>query len=137
MFRDFSMIRLFVLAYKKSTDENNSEILGFKKSLTPMFMLALLEVRPMYVSEMVSIIENESDGVSQVSYPYDVVFRLTENDYMIPTKKEQRDGRRRQLYTISDKGRLYLQELKTLYENSMKSIDNLWKYIDDNKQDTQ
>ena len=91
----------------------------------------------MYVSEMVSIIENESDGVSQVSYPYDVVFRLTENDYMIPTKKEQRDGRRRQLYTISDKGRLYLQELKTLYENSMKSIDNLWKYIDDNKQDTQ
>lgn len=122
------------MAYKKPIDDQNSAVSSLKKALTPMFMLALLEVRPMYINEMVSIMESESDGTYAMSYPYDVVFRLTENDYMIPTKKEQRDGRRRQLYTISDKGKAYLLELKESYDRYMSNIDNIWKYIDENKQ---
>lgn len=122
------------MAYKKPIDEKNSAVPSLKKALTPMFMLALLEVRPMYVNEMISIMESESDGIYAMSYPYDVVFRLTENDYMIPIKKEKRDGRRRQIYTISNKGKAYLLELKESYNNYMSSVDNIWKYIDENKQ---
>jgi len=122
------------LAYKLPLEEQNPSIASIKKALTPMFMLALLEVRPMYVSEMVSIIEKESEGAYSMAYPYDIVYRLTENDYMIPVKKAQIDGRRRQLYTISDKGKDYLLELKESYDKYMEGIENIWRFIDISKQ---
>lgn len=124
------------LAYKNnSLDNSNSSLSNIKKALLPMFILALLEVRPMYVSEIVSILEKESGGIYTTTYPYDIVFRLTENEYMIPVKKAQKDGRRRQLYTISKEGEIYLEEMKTEYKRYMKGIDLIWDFIDKNKQD--
>lgn len=125
------------MAYKyNSSDNPNASLSNIKKVLLPMFILALLEVRPMYVSEIVAILEKESGGIYTTSYPYDIVFRLTENEYMIPVKKTQKDGRRRQLYTISKEGQVYLKEMKEEYKKYINGIELLWNFIELNKDDT-
>lgn len=117
------------MAYNMGSDNYSSTLTGIKNALLPIFVLSLLEIRPMYVSEMVSIMERESGGTFTTAYPYDVIFRLTENEYMIPEKKRQVDGRRRQLYAISDEGREYLEEIKKEFQNYMGGIDRIWDYI--------
>ncbi len=126
------MIRL---AYKKGSDNFNASLSTIKNVLLPMFMLSLLEIRPMYVSEMVSILERESGGTFSTTYPYDVVFRLTEYEYMIPDKKMQVDGRRRQMYTISEEGRKYLKEIKKEYDEYINGIELVWNFIESVKSD--
>ena len=125
------------MAYSICNEDKGFPYSSMNKALTPMLLLAALELKPMYINEIVTMLEKESDGVYKTSYPYDIVYQLTENDYIIPIKKIQKDGRRRQLYVISDKGKTYLEMLLSDYKRYTYGIDMLINYIDMNKDNTE
>lgn len=121
------------MAYSNYNDNKGFPYSNLNKALTPMLLLSALELQPMYINEIVTMLEKESNGVYKTSYPYDIVYQLTENDYIIPTKKIQKDGRRRQLYMLSDKGKKYLDLLLADYKRYISGIEMLTNYIDTNK----
>lgn len=57
-----------------------------------------------------------SHGVLTIVFPYAAIYRLTQADYLTETKKKTApDGRLRQYYNITKKGRAHLQDLLATY----------------------
>lgn len=89
---------------------------NLKKAVTEMLVLTLLDREDMYAGQLQQVLEERSGGALCIVFPYAVLYRLIDFEYILEAyKKTAPDGRRRQYYQITPKGRDYLEELTALY----------------------
>ena len=99
---------------------------NLKKALSELMVLALLHEREYYALELAPAISEYSGGIISITFPYSILYRMIEQQYIqeLP-KRTAPDGRRRQYYEITDKGRDYLEELLACYQTFSSAISNV------------
>lgn len=106
--------------YPSSLEDN------LKKALTELLVLKLLSVRDYYIGELTRQIKEKSGGALVIVFPYGAIYRMTRSGYIAESKKRNApDGRLRQYYTITDKGREYLAQLMEEYAHVAEGVDNV------------
>lgn len=86
-------------------------------------MLFLLNEREMYIGEIPDELERRSDGKFHIVFPYSVIYRMVKFEYIDELKKRVApDGRKRQYYGITPKGREYLVRLTDTFGQFMQCI---------------
>lgn len=97
---------------------------NLKKAVTELVVLSLLSEEDMYAGQILRTLEERSKGVLSIVFPYAALYRLIDFGYIIEGyKKVAPDGRRRQYYQLTDKGRGYLGELLPLYRSFITGVD--------------
>ncbi|MDO5784821.1 MAG: PadR family transcriptional regulator [Eubacteriales bacterium] len=89
---------------------------NLKKAVAEMLVLFLLNEREMYIGEIPEELNRRSGGVFHIVFPYSIIYRMVKFEYIEELKKRiAPDGRRRQYYAITPKGREYLNQLRGLF----------------------
>ena len=84
-----------------------------------------------YIGEITDELCRRSSGFLNLVCPYGLIYRLVEFEYIEELKKKRApDGRRRQYYQITDKGRVYLGELLECYRKFLSAMDTV---LDENE----
>lgn len=103
--------------FPQSLEEN------LKKALTEILVLHLLSKKDSYIGELTAAIQEKSHGALTIVFPYSAIYRLEQAGYLSESEKRTApDGRRRQYYRITDKGRAYLKQLKETYARFSKGV---------------
>lgn len=103
--------------FPQSLEEN------LKKALTEILLLHLLSKKDSYIGELTVAIQEKSHGALTIVFPYSAIYRLEQSGYLSESEKRTApDGRRRQYYRITDKGRAYLKQLKETYARFSKGV---------------
>ena len=99
---------------------------NLKKALSEMLVLALLHERDYYALELSSAIAARSNGAIAVTFPYAILYRMIEQQYIreLP-KRIAPDGRRRQYFGITEAGREYFQKIWAIYKAFTSGVDQL------------
>lgn len=99
---------------------------NLKKALTELLILHLLSRRPHFIGELTDVLRSESNGVLSIVFPYAVIYRMTRAGYIDELKKRiAPDGRLRQYYGITEDGRVYLAELKQIYNRFITGVSTI------------
>lgn len=99
---------------------------NLKKALTELLILFLFSEKEHYIGELAPLLHARSHGVLTIVFPYAAIYRLTQADYLTETKKKTApDGRLRQYYNITKKGRAHLQDLLATYRTFFRGIDDI------------
>ena len=97
-----------------------------KKATCEMLTLFLFARHEMYVNEVATELEHLSNGAFSIVFPYAIVYRMERQEYIrLKNKHVAEDGRLRQFYEITDKGRAYLTELEACYDKMTKGIADI------------
>lgn len=79
---------------------------NLKKAMTELLILRLLTERDYYIGELTDTLSDRSGGVLNVVFPYAAVYRMLEQGTIKEIEKRVApDGRRRQYYGITRKGK--------------------------------
>lgn len=90
---------------------------NLKKALTELLILYLLSQKEYYIGELTTTLHEKSNGSLTIVFPYAAIYRLQQSEYITESKKRNApDGRRRQYFTITDKGARYLDQLLAIYK---------------------
>lgn len=96
---------------------------NLKKALTELLVLSLLSQKEYYIGELTATLNEKSLGALTIVFPYAAIYRLQQSEYITESKKRNApDGRRRQYYTITQKGSTYLQQLLDTYNRFSKGV---------------
>lgn len=96
---------------------------NLKKALTELLVLSLLSQKEYYIGELTATLNEKSRGALTIVFPYAAIYRLQQSEYITESKKRNApDGRRRQYYTITQKGSTYLQQLLETYQKFSKGV---------------
>ena len=99
---------------------------NIKKALSEMLVLALLHERDHYALELAPEIMERSNGAIAITFPYAILYRMIEQQYICELPKRiAPDGRRRQYFGITDTGRNYFQEIFMTYKAFTDGVNNL------------
>ncbi len=99
---------------------------NLKKALTELLILFLFGEDEHYIGELAPLLEKRSHGVISIVFPYAAIYRITQAGYLKETKKKTApDGRLRQYYAITKKGREHLQELLDVHNAFYKGINEI------------
>lgn len=95
-----------------------------KYSIYALLILGLLREKSMYNYEMAQIMSKNSEGLLEVKYTAltSTLNRLLENGYITADKEQIVNNRIRVYYHIQEKGLLFLDELKSVFKNSVYGI---------------
>lgn len=97
---------------------------NLKKAVSEMLVLFLLNEREMYIGEIPEELERRSNGKFHIVFPYSVIYRMVKFEYIDELKKRVApDGRKRQYYGITKKGKEYLEQLTDTFGQFMQSIE--------------
>ncbi|MCD8145053.1 MAG: PadR family transcriptional regulator [Oscillospiraceae bacterium] len=113
---------------KQTNHERTSVVLedNLKKALTEMLVLSLIEEQDRYIGELSPEIEERSQGAIHIEFSYAAIYRISKGEYITECKKRiAPDGRLRQYYTITEKGRAYLSELLGSYSRFIRAADRI------------
>lgn len=89
---------------------------NLKKALTELLILHLLSQKEYYIGELTATLHEKSNGSLTIVFPYAAIYRLQQSEYIIESKKRNApDGRRRQYFTITEKGSHHLEQLLETY----------------------
>lgn len=99
---------------------------NLKKALAEMLVLALLYERDHYALELSAAISERSGGAITITFPYAILYRMIEQQYIqeLP-KRIAPDGRRRQYFGIAEDGRAYFRELWHTYQTFTAGVERL------------
>lgn len=99
---------------------------NLKKALAEMLVLALLYERDHYALELSAAIAERSGGAITITFPYAILYRMIEQQYIqeLP-KRIAPDGRRRQYFGITEAGRAYFRELWHTYRIFTAGVERL------------
>lgn len=99
---------------------------NLKKALTELLILFLFSEKEHYIGELAQLLHARSHGVLTIVFPYAAIYRLTQADYLIETKKKTApDGRLRQYYGITETGRTHLQDLLKSYRDFFQGVEDI------------
>ena len=89
---------------------------NLKKALTELLILHLLSEKDYYIGELTETISQKSRGALSIVFPYGAIYRLLQSGYIYESeKKTAPDGRRRQYFQITERGRTYERQLRSIY----------------------
>lgn len=96
---------------------------NLKKALTELLILQLLSAREYYIGELTATLHARSGGALSIVFPYGAVYRLQQSGYITESgKRSAPDGRRRQYYSITEKGTGYLHQLLDIYRRFTQGV---------------
>lgn len=99
---------------------------NLKKALTELILLHLLSKRPAYIGELTAQMQEKSGGALSIVFPYGAIYRMEKAGYIRELEKRiAPDGRRRQYFTITGPGKVYLDQLLSVYARFTKGVHNL------------
>lgn len=99
---------------------------NFKKTLTEMLVLSLLDEQERYIGELTATISERSQNALNIVFPYGAVYRLEEAGYIREIEKRTApDGRRRQYLGITETGKTRLQQLLATYKRLCSGVDKV------------
>ena len=117
------LLRTNKLLSTKRGDEMEENL---KKALSEMLVLALLHERDYYALELAPAIAERSDGAIVLTFPYAILYRMIDQEYIQEMPKRiAPDGRRRQYFHITDAGRVYLKKIWAVYQRFIVGVDLL------------
>lgn len=97
----------------------------FKRAISPMLVLYLLDKSPMYVYQLSQELAKRSSGEYTTSFLYPVLYRLQQQGFVEETEKQvSKSNRLRNYYGITESGEIHLKQLLTSFERMVKSV---WK----------
>ncbi|WP_404452555.1 PadR family transcriptional regulator [Virgibacillus necropolis] len=97
----------------------------FKKGVLKLCVLVLLDKKDRYGYELVQKISNQIEISEGSVYP--LLRRLTKEEYFTTYLKESKEGPSRKYYRLTDKGRIYLQELMQEWKVFSNGVNQLIK----------
>ena len=114
-----------------SPDKDYSEKMAenLKKAVTEMLILSFLSKKDMTIHEILNILDNQSNSICKIQYPYGVIYRMSDRGYIEIAGKSISDERRRIHYRITDLGREYLEKITKEYNNFQCGINMIINYI--------
>lgn len=99
---------------------------GLKKATTEMLVLFMLRRKPMYTYEMMSTIEELSEGKIVFNTLYQAIYRLQKFGYIRESGKVVSEENRVRIYfAITESGQKYLDELIEQYRAAVSTIDRI------------
>ena len=102
---------------------------NLKKALTELLVLHLLSERDYYIGELTATLQQRSHGALNIVFPYGAIYRLQQSQYIAESEKRTApDGRRRQFFSITEAGSLYLNQLRSLYGSFIQGVDAVLNY---------
>lgn len=97
---------------------------NLKKALTELLALQLFSEDERYIGELPELIEARSGGDLTIVFPYAAFYRLYKAGLITEQKKRPApDGRLRQYYAITPKGREYLASLFVIYKRVLRATE--------------
>lgn len=110
--------------------QNSTEINGIsenlKKGITEMLILAFLNKKDMHIYAILNLLDEYSEGVCKISYPYAAIYRLLDSKFIIENGKKVDDNRLRQFYAITDAGRAYFESMKNDYATFINGVTSIF-----------
>jgi PadR family transcriptional regulator, regulatory protein PadR len=98
----------------------------FKRAISPMLVLYLLEKQPMYVYQLSQELAKRSDGEYTTSFLYPVLYRLQQQGFVEEVDKQVSEGNRvRNYYGITEAGKEHLKKLLFGFDRMVKSVDKI------------
>lgn len=95
----------------------------FKKGVLELCVLVLISKKDQYGYELAQNISKRIDVAEGTLYP--LLRRLTKEDYFTTYLVESSEGPSRKYYTLTKKGREYMQELIGEWRQFSRSVDEL------------
>ncbi len=111
-----------MLAQEK--DGSESIDIFFIRTVAPLLVLRLLYREPCYLVEIPQRIEDMTNGAVQLSIPYTICNRLL-NAGLICRNKEIKNGRKREVYQITEKGMAFHDQQTGAFLARVDSVANL------------
>ena len=97
----------------------------FKKGVLELCVLVLLDKKDRYGYELVQKISDQIEISEGSVYP--LLRRLTKEEYFTTYLQESTEGPPRKYYTLTEKGREYLQTLLLEWQQFREGVDTLIK----------
>ena len=98
----------------------------FKRAISPMMTLLLLNEKPMYVYKLSQELERRSNSTYKINFLYPVLYRLQQQGYVTEYSQEITESHRtRNYYAITDEGKEYLKFMLTKYRELLKAVDTV------------
>lgn len=116
-------------------ESNGALTENLKKGLTELLVLQCLASRPMTIYELVKILDEQSNSICKISYPYAVMYRLQDNGYISEGGKRISDNRKRAYYRITDAGIARLEGMKAEYTEFISGMNMLFKFLGSKEED--
>lgn len=100
---------------------------NLKKALTEVMILFLFGEEEHYIGELSLLLEKRSHGSLSIVFPYAAIYRLSQAGYLLESEKRiAPDGRLRQYYKITEKGRSHLETLMDIYQNFIQGVNDIF-----------
>lgn len=115
---------------KPRAADQNGIIDNLKKGVTEMLVLSFLEKQDMHIYAIIKNLDECSNGVCRIAYPYGAIYRLYNSGYIKENGKKVDDNRLRQLYTITESGRKYLKGMRADYATFIGGVDGIFESLD-------
>ena len=102
---------------------------NLKKGVTELLVLSLLDVRPLTIHEILRLLDEKSGGVCKISYPYAIIYRLSNSGYIRDCGKQVSDARLRAYYEITKEGRTHLAGMLREYRTFSAAVEQLLESV--------
>ena len=103
---------------------------NLKKALTEMLILSFLSKKDMTIYEILHILDEQSNSICKIQYPYGVIYRMSDRGYIEIAGKAVSHDRRRIHYRITSIGRDYLSKITEEYHHFLSGIEMIFSYIE-------
>lgn len=120
----------YIMAKNSGAEYEGRLTENLKKGLTEMLVLSCLNKRPMHIYEILKLLDEKSNSVCKIAYPYAVIYRLQDNEFIADDVKKVSDNRLRVYYKITDKGKAHLDTMKKEYTLFLQGIDKILGYLE-------
>lgn len=90
---------------------------NLKKATTELLILQLLSRQDHFIGELPDLLREQSGGALSIVFPYAAIYRLLDAGHIAELPRRiAPDGRRRQYFGITPKGRAFLEQLRSCYK---------------------
>jgi len=117
---------------KQNSTETNGISENLKKGITEMLILAFLKKQDMHIYAILNMLDEYSNGVCKISYPYAAIYRLLDSKYIVENGKKVDDNRLRQFYSITNEGKAYLESMKKDYIAFIDGVTSIFDALGEN-----
>lgn len=114
---------------KAEKSEKNSISENLKKGITEMLILSFLDKEDMHTYAIINKLDELSGGVCKISYPYAVIYRLTDCKYIEEAGKKVDENRLRQFYRITPSGKAYLNDMRKEYDSFINGVNMIFQAL--------
>lgn len=114
---------------KAEKNEKISISENLKKGITEMLILSFLDKEDMHTYAIMNKLDELSGGVCKISYPYAVIYRLTDCKYIEEAGKRVDENRLRQFYRITPSGKVYLNYMRKEYDTFINGVNMIFQAL--------